>query len=160
MQIVQFIVDLHLVYFGSELNVFDVSTHLMIPISSQPIPTLPVHIGLSSRHLVAAMERSPLLSLVARYSRAIFCSSSSSTLIHTRSRLATRSQLRMDRQLQTGMGLSNPMFDAGARLMALLISDSRKIEDTHREKVRANGNTGRWQGLSLHFYRYLIYHHG
>ena len=29
MQIVQFVVDLHLVYFGSESNLFDVAIHLM-----------------------------------------------------------------------------------------------------------------------------------
>jgi hypothetical protein len=116
MQIVQFIVDLHLVYFGSESNVSDVAIHLILS-SSQPIATLPPPIGLNFRHLATAMERSRPQSLAASYSRAIFCSLSSSILIRTRSRLAERSQLRMDTQMGTGESISN--FDSDPRLMTL-----------------------------------------
>jgi len=103
MQIVQFVVDLHLVYFGSESNVFDVAIHLMrSPI--QPIPISQPPTGLNFRYSAAATEQSQPLSLVARYSQAIFCSLSSSILIRTRSQLAERSQLRTDTQ-DTQMGM-------------------------------------------------------
>jgi hypothetical protein len=141
MQIVQFVVDLHLVYFGSESNVFDVAIHLM-RLFPQPITISRPPIGLIFRHLAAAMEQSRLLSLVAHYSRAIFCSLSSSILIRTRSQLAERNQLRTDTQM--GMRWFILIFDSDPRLMALLNAGSRKIKDVHREKVRANGRTGRW----------------
>src|SRR6266576_1317274 len=98
MQIVQFVVDLHLVYFGSESNVFDVAIHLM-RLPPQPIPISLPPIGLNFRYSAAAMEQSRPLSLVARYSRAIFCFLSSSISIRTRSQPAERSQLRTDAQV-------------------------------------------------------------
>lgn len=98
MQIVQFVVDLHLVYFGSESNIFDLAIDLM-RLPPQPIPISRLPIGLTFRYSAAAMEQSRPLSLVARYSRAIFCSLSSSILIRTRSQLVERSQLRTDTQM-------------------------------------------------------------
>ena len=99
MQIVQFVVDLHLVYFGSESNILNnVAIHLM-QLPTQPIPISRLPIGLNFRYSAAAMEQSRLLSLVARYSRAIFCSLSSFISIRTRRQLAERSQLRTDTQM-------------------------------------------------------------
>src|SRR5229473_2706047 len=100
MQIVQFIVDLHIVYFGSESNVFDVAIPLR-RLPHQPIPISPAPTGLNFHHSAAAMEQNPPLSLVARYSQAIFCSLSSSILTRTRSPLAERSLLRTDTQTGT-----------------------------------------------------------
>jgi hypothetical protein len=56
MQIVQFVVDLHLVYFGSESNVFDVVIHLMRS-PSQPILISRPPIGLNFRYWAAAMDQ-------------------------------------------------------------------------------------------------------
>jgi len=91
------------------------------------------------------MDLSRLLSLVARYYPAIFCSLSSSISIRTRSQLAERSQLLTDTQM--AMREFTSMFASDPRLMVLLNAGSKKIKDAHREKVHANGRTGRRQGL-------------
>ncbi len=106
MQIVQFVVDLHLVYFGSELNIQLMKLTLKHRRFGQHIRTLPALTGPSFRRLALAMGLRLLLCLAVRYCQAISCYSSSSTLIRIKSRLGARNQLRMDMRLQTGMGLS------------------------------------------------------
>lgn len=149
MQIVQFIVDLHLVYFGSKSNVFDLAIDLTHS-SSQPILTLRAPIGLNFRHSAIAMERSRPLSLVARYSPATFCSLSNSILRRTRSRLVERNQLRTDTQM--GMGLSISMFDSGSQLTTLLNAGSRKIKDAQRKSPQGRRLLA---GISIFFYLLL-----
>ena len=143
MQIVQFVVDLHLVYFGSESNVFDVAIHLMAIASpaysyfaAAYWPELPAlgscHGTESAAVFGCALLSSYLLLFIKFY-------------IDTYKKPA-RGKKPVTNGHANGNALVHFDVDFDSRLMALLIAGSRKIKDAHREKVHTNGRTGRRQG--------------
>lgn len=158
MQIVQFIVDLHLVYFGSESSQFR-CTH-------SPDALFPLSLFLLCQHLLASTSVARQLPWngISRcvWLRVTFELSSTlhQVLYRYVQEAGSRKEASNERTRKWEWVCPSLIFDSDTRLMPLT-AGSRRIEDANREKSRADVRTGHRQGLSCFiFIAHFIYHHG